>query len=65
MEIGSLVEVSNRCQVQSLHGVRGIVTKVPQSVIDGTLGHTVFQVSVLLPHRLAIFNSYDLDEVAR
>ena len=64
MEIGSLVEVSNRCQVRSLHGMRGIVTKVPQSVIDGTLGHTVFQVSVLLPHRKAIFNSYDLKTVS-
>jgi len=63
MKIGNLVEVNDFCQVRSLQGKRGIVVKVPQSVIDGTIEHNVFQVSVLLPSGGAIFNSVELNIV--
>jgi hypothetical protein len=61
MKVGNLVEVNDFCQVRSLQGLRGIVIKIPQSVIDGTIEHNIFQVSVLLPSGGAIFNSADLE----
>lgn len=63
MKIGNLVEVNDFCQIKSLQGKRGIVVKVPQSVIDGTIEHGVFQVSVLMPNGGEIYNSVDLNIV--